>query len=101
MKRIQNAALARKWWGNPLRSEGEPIRNTPPAAATFNISFTAQNGVSPNATQNFTLTVVGQAPAITSANNTTFKVGVAGSITVTCDSPRFNVAREKGHVRNF
>ncbi len=82
MKRIQNAALARKWWGNAPRSEGEPIRNTPTAAGTFNISLTAQNGVSLNPTQNFTLTV-NQAPAITSANSTTFQVGVAGSFTPT------------------
>src|SRR5258707_296385 len=44
--------------------------------------LTAQNGASPNATQNFTLTV-NQAPAITSGNSTTFQVGVAGSFTVT------------------
>ena len=36
----------------------------------------------PNATQSFILTVT-QAPAITSANNTTFTVGTAGSFTVT------------------
>ncbi len=36
------------------------------------------------ATQSFTLTV-NQAPAITSANSTTFTVGTAGSFTVTYD----------------
>ncbi len=49
---------------------------------TYPLTFTASNGVAPNATQNFTLTV-NQAPAITSANNTTFTVGVAGTFTVT------------------
>ncbi|MGA7220084.1 MAG: choice-of-anchor D domain-containing protein [Candidatus Sulfotelmatobacter sp.] len=49
---------------------------------TYNIIFTASNGVLPNATQNFTLTV-NQAPAITSANSTTFMQNVAGSFTIT------------------
>jgi hypothetical protein len=56
-----------------------------PAASTggsYPITITAANGVTPNATQNFTLTV-DQAPAITSANNTTFTVGTTGSFTVT------------------
>jgi hypothetical protein len=58
------------------------LSGTPTASGTFTIAFTAQNGVSPNATQNFTLTV-NQAPAITSVNATTFQVGVAGTFTVT------------------
>ena len=56
-----------------------------PAAGTggaYPLTITANNGISPNATQNFTLTV-NMAPAITSANNTTFTVGTAGSFTVT------------------
>jgi hypothetical protein len=56
-----------------------------PAGGTqnsYNISFTAQNGVGTNATQNFTLTV-GLAPTITSGNSTTFTVGTAGTFTVT------------------
>ena len=56
-----------------------------PAADTgknyFN-GFTAANGVIPNATQHFKLQV-SQAPAITSADNTHFMVGTAGSFTVT------------------
>ncbi|MBW6467354.1 MAG: hypothetical protein K0B06_12675, partial [Brevefilum sp.] len=46
---------------------------------------TASNGVSPDATQTFTLTVVAAptAPAITSGNNTTFMVGSSGTFTVT------------------
>jgi len=56
-----------------------------PAAGTgkaYSITFTASNGVRTNATQTFTLTV-DQAPAITSANSTTFSVGAAGTFTVT------------------
>jgi hypothetical protein len=49
---------------------------------TYALTFTASNGVPPNAVQNFTLTVK-QPPTITSANATTFTVGQAGSFTVT------------------
>ena len=52
------------------------------AGASYGLSFTASNGVLPNATQSFTLTV-DFAPTITSANSTTFTAGVAGSFTVT------------------
>ena len=58
------------------------LSGTPTANGVFSISFTAQNGVAPNATQPFTLTV-NQAPAIGSLNNTTFTVGTAGLFTVT------------------
>ena len=60
------------------------LSGTPAAGTggTYPIIITANNGVTPNGTQNFTLTV-DQSPAITSANNTTFKVGTAGSFTVT------------------
>ena len=58
------------------------LSGTPTASGTFVITFTAQNGVSPNGTQTFTLTV-NQAPAITSANLATFQVGAAGTFTVT------------------
>ena len=56
-----------------------------PAAGTggtYPITFTAQNGVAPNATQSFTLTVA-QPPTITSTSSTTFTAGSAGSFTVT------------------
>lgn len=49
---------------------------------TYPISFKAANGVGTDAVQSFTLTV-NQAPAITSANATTFTVGTAGTFTVT------------------
>jgi YVTN family beta-propeller protein len=58
---------------------GMPAAGT---GGTYAITFTAGNGVGSNATQSFTLTV-DQAPAITSAANTAFTVGVAGSFTVT------------------
>jgi large repetitive protein len=56
-----------------------------PAAGTggsYPITITASNGVPPNATQSFTLTVT-QVPTISSVNHATFGVGVAGSFTVT------------------
>ena len=60
------------------------LSGTPAAGTgnTYNITITATNGVTPNGTQSFTLTV-NQAPAITSVNNATFKVGTAGTFTVT------------------
>ena len=60
------------------------LSGTPAAGTggTYPITFTAQNGVAADATQSFTLTV-NQAPAITSANSTTFTVGTIGSFTVT------------------
>jgi hypothetical protein len=61
------------------------LAGTPTASGTFPITFTASNGVTPNATQSFTLTVTsaGTAPTITSANHTTFTQGTAGTFTVT------------------
>ncbi|MFD0894868.1 DUF11 domain-containing protein [Luteolibacter ambystomatis] len=60
------------------------LAGTPSASAggSYPLSITANNGITPNGTQSFTLTV-NQAPAITSANATTFTVGSAGSFTVT------------------
>jgi hypothetical protein len=65
--------------------DGTATLSGAPAAGTggsYPITITANNGVSPNATQSFTLTV-DQAPAITSVNTTTFSVGTAGTFTVT------------------
>jgi len=56
-----------------------------PGAGTdgaYPFTITAHNGGSPDATQHFTLNV-DQAPAIASANATTFTVGTSGSFTVT------------------
>ena len=52
------------------------------SGGTYSVTFTATNGVTPDATQSFTLTV-NEAPAITSASSTTFTVGTGGSFTVT------------------
>ena len=59
-----------------------------PAAGTngsYPITITAANGVSPNATQSFTLTVnpATAAPVITSAGSATFAAGTAGTFSVT------------------
>jgi hypothetical protein len=48
----------------------------------YTIAITASNGVAPDATQAFTLTV-NAPPAITSADHTTFTAGVAAAFTVT------------------
>ncbi len=58
---------------------GTPNAST---AGTYSLVITASNGVGSDATQNFTLTV-NHSLAITSADNTTFVVGTAGSFTVT------------------
>jgi hypothetical protein len=47
----------------------------------YALTFTASNGVAPNATQNFTLTI-SRPPRITSVNNATFIVGTANTFTV-------------------
>ncbi len=59
------------------------LAGTPAAGSggTYQLTFTATNGISPDATQSFTLTVH-QAPEIISADNTTFTVGQAGSFSV-------------------
>ena len=46
---------------------GDVLSGTPTVPGTYTVDVTASNGVSPNATQTFTLTVTGSAPAITSA----------------------------------
>ncbi|MEO6689606.1 MAG: putative Ig domain-containing protein, partial [Dokdonella sp.] len=64
---------------------GTGLLSGTPAAGTagnYPITFTASNGVGAPAVQNFTLTV-DEAPAITSANATSFTVGTAGTFTVT------------------
>ncbi|MGD0881939.1 MAG: putative Ig domain-containing protein, partial [Acidimicrobiales bacterium] len=70
--------------GVTLNSTTGVLSGTPAAGTggSYSIVITAANGISPNATQNFTLTV-DQAPAITSAASTAFNAGTAGSFTVT------------------
>jgi hypothetical protein len=69
--------------GVTLSSSGL-LSGTPAAGTggTYPLTITAANGVSPNATQSFTLTV-NQAPAITSASAATFTTGSAGSFQAT------------------
>ena len=60
------------------------LAGTPAAGTggTYALTITAANGVLPDATQSFTLTV-DQAPAITSADSTTFTTATPGTFTVT------------------
>ena len=58
------------------------LAGTPDRSGHLHLHHHAANGVAPNASQSFTLTV-DAAPAITSADSTTFTVGSAGSFTVT------------------
>jgi large repetitive protein len=58
---------------------GVPGKGT---GGVYAVTFTAENGITPPATQSFTLTVE-EAPAFTSADAATFTVGAAGSFTVT------------------
>ena len=68
------------WW---TTSNGTAtLSGTPAAAGGYSFTITAANGLSPAATQHFTLTV-DQAPAITSPTSATFIVGQKGSFTIT------------------
>jgi hypothetical protein len=60
------------------------LAGTPNAGTggTYSISIKASNGIAPDATQSFTLTVL-QGPAFTSTDHTTFAEGTAGTFTVT------------------
>jgi len=62
---------------------------------TFPITITAANGVLPNATQSFTLTVTAP-PTITSAAAATFRVGTAGTFTVTATGNPASTFTESG-----
>jgi Putative Ig domain/IPT/TIG domain/PKD domain len=75
------------------------IAGTPPNLGAgpyiFNFTVDAGNGVTPDTTQPFTLTV-NQAPAITSATNTTFTIGTSGSFTVTTTGFPVSTLTESG-----
>jgi len=77
------------------------LAGTPAAGqgGSYSITFTASNGVPPNAVQNFTLTVT-EVPAFTSADHTTFQVGSAGSFTVTTHAgfPTATTVTESGSL---
>ena len=59
------------------------LSGTPTASGTFNVTFTASNGVSPNAVQNFTLTVNPPALAVTTTSLPAGTVGTAYNQTLT------------------
>ena len=71
---------------------GTPAANT---GGTYPFTITATNGVSPAATQSFTLTV-NQAPGITSSRADTFTVGHAGTFTVRSTGTPTCTLSEKG-----
>jgi hypothetical protein len=60
---------------------GSPDTGT---GAIYNLTVTAMNGIAPDATQGFTLTI-GQAPTLTSAASLTCEVGQACAFTFTAD----------------
>ena len=75
------------------------LAGTPNAGSggVFSFTITASNGVAPDATQTFTLTV-NEAPSITSSNTATFLVGQAATFAVTTshDFPSATTLRETG-----
>jgi hypothetical protein len=71
------------------------VAGTPTEGGSFPITITASNGTASDDTQVFTLTV-NQAPAITSADHTTFAVGSAGSTTVTTSPAATTVTQTGG-----
>jgi hypothetical protein len=58
------------------------LGGTPTSGGSYSFTITASNGVLPDATQAFTVTV-DQPPVMTSADHTTFAVGSPGTFTVT------------------
>ena len=77
----------------------QPAPRRPGTGGTYPITFTATNGVSPNATQSFTLTV-DQAPAITSAIAPPSRSARAGTFTVTATgSPAPTLQRDGRRCR--
>jgi hypothetical protein len=73
------------------------LRGTPSATAggIYVLTIKAKNGVTPNAKQTFTL-IVDQAPAITSANTTTFTIGSLGKFTITTSGFPISAITENG-----
>jgi hypothetical protein len=67
-------------------SPGGLLAGTPDlgSGGTYPLTITAANGVAPDATQSFSLTVL-EAPTITSPSSVTVPVGQAGSFQVTAD----------------
>jgi hypothetical protein len=69
------------------------------SGGSYPLTITAANGVSPEATQSFTL-IVDEAPTITSANNASFYAGIGGTFTVTTahDYPTGTTLSESGSL---
>jgi large repetitive protein len=67
--------------GISLSSSGL-LSGTPTTAGAYQVTVTAANGIAPAATQTFSI-YIDEAPAITSADQTVFGTGVAGSFTMT------------------
>jgi len=69
------------------------LSGTPAAGSSksYTITLTANNGVSPNATQTFTLTV-DCPPTITSASSANFRLGSADSFTITTAAATYPTA---------
>ncbi len=74
---------------------GGALTGTPTETGAFPITFTASNGISPDATQDFTLTV-GVPPAFTSADSTSFTEGSASSFTPAATGPPAPTITEAG-----
>jgi hypothetical protein len=81
--------------GVTLNATSGVLSGTPAAGGTFPITITAQNGVLPNATQSFTLTV-DSPPVITSASSATFASGTAGTFAVTAAGTPVPILSETG-----
>jgi large repetitive protein len=75
------------------------LSGTPAAGTlgTYPITFGASNGILPDATQSFTLTVV-EGPVITSADHTTFVVGTPGTFTITASGYPPPTVTESGNL---
>ena len=74
---------------------GGALTGTPTVTGSFPITFTASNGIAPDATQPFTLTV-GNGPAFTSPDSTSFVEGQASSFTPTATGTPAPTITESG-----
>jgi large repetitive protein len=74
------------------------LAGTPATGGTYPLTITASNGISPDASQSFTLTVSSGplAPTITSGPSTTFTVGSAGTFTVESNGNPTSTLSESG-----
>ncbi len=83
--------------GVTLNTETGILSGTPAVGSggVYPLMLTASNGVIPNATQSFTLTV-DEPPTITSASSTTFNVGVNGTFDVTASGYPASTFTETG-----